>query len=248
MAGLNRVSGGQVIEASHLNQVIDYLHSNRIIAADDSVQINYGRYGTLLSVKNKPLGIPFKNAYAGAIAAYEVLAVEDIVTPADGKLPLVQVNRPSTTFRQMHLINNQWPVLQDGVGLAQLGPMVIAKYATGTPALGEGFGAKPSQFTLEKNYPTVCTCVGIYDSSNKYMLANWHPEILEVFGQTQGAIAKNATTGIVEVYSGAPGSGASIISSMTITGVHNPWQDVADNKKVLLRWPNGVPTLVGLEC
>lgn len=238
---------GEILTADRLNELLAEVRLGRLICTDDSFRITRGPYGTTISVNHKPLGIVYKNVYAGDVTPYGIVSVEDINVDEPG-MPMAECNRPSSTFRQINLVNNDWTVGQDRYGLAQLGPQVTFAYETGSPVLGEGFGPKPSQFLGGKNYPCILTCIGIVDATNKWALGTWNPLIQEIFGQTQGSIAKNATNGVVEVYSGAPGSGASIISSMTVTGVCNPWETVADNKKVLVRWVNGLPTLTGKEC
>jgi hypothetical protein len=244
---IRKFDRGEVLTAARLNELIDEVLRGKLIACDDSIQLTRGPFGTTISVNRKPLGIVYRNDYAGDVTPYGIVAVKSIDVTNPG-LPMAVTDRPSSTFRQINLVNNDWTIGEDKYGLAQLGPVVTFAYETGSPALGEGFGPKPSQFPAAENYPGILTCIGIVDATEKWALGTWNPLIQEVFGQTQGAIAKNATNGTVEVYSGAPGSGASIITSMTITGVHNPWEDVADNKKVLVRWVNGLPTLVGKEC
>ncbi|MFA5752626.1 MAG: hypothetical protein WC910_06125 [Bacteroidales bacterium] len=53
--------------------------------------------------------------------------------------------------------------------------MVLVAYETGTPSIGDGYGAKPDQFTAAVNYPECLICRGIYDSTNKIMWAEYHP-------------------------------------------------------------------------
>ena len=197
----------------------------------------------------------FRNDYSGTVPAFGVMRITGVVTLASdlgssggyNDLPILKCDQPSTTFYQQYAVNGPQTVATGEYGSCALSGLIQVAYDTGTPAQGEGWGPKPSQFTLSENYPAAGQIVAVTDSTNKYALCHFGP-IERIFGRAQGAIAKDATTGIVEVYSGAPTSGASIITSMTITGVHNPWDDIADNDFVGVNWRNGIPTLDAREC
>jgi hypothetical protein len=79
------------------------------------------------------------------------------------------LTKPSTTFTNVFGLT----VGVDSESGDQVGYHVetgFAAYDTGTPAVGETWGPKPSQFTLSKNYPGF-RCLGIVDATAKIMLA-----------------------------------------------------------------------------
>lgn len=238
-------------DAQSMRRVIrEILHSER----SPRVELGTGGHGN--GGGNQQVWFPFRNEYAGEMPAHSVVRIDDtlklstLVSGCDDDGLVYLANRPSTTFTRKYGVTWGVATPQGDYGLLTFGPHgVIAAYDTsGSPAAGEGWGAKPDSFLLFKNYPTTAYVDAIYDSTNKYMKADWGL-INSVFAQTQGSIAKNATTGIVEPFYGLPGSGATIIdASMTIGSVCNPWETVADNKKVRIGWDNGVATLTGKEC
>lgn len=195
---------------------------------------------------------PFRNDYSGTVPARSIMRITGATSfsSAFGGLddqPILTCDRPNTTFYQQYAVCESQDVLTSEYGLCALSGLLEVAYDTGTPAQGEGWGPKPSQFALSKNYPAAANVVAVTDSTNKYLLCHFGP-IERIFGRAQGAIAKDSTSGVVEVYSGAPTSGASIITSMTITGVHNPWADIADNDFLGVNWRNGYPCLDAREC
>jgi len=195
---------------------------------------------------------PFRNDYSGTVPARSVMRITGATSFSSvfggiDDQPILTCDRPNTTFYQQYAVCESQDVLTGEYGLCALSGLLEVAYDTGTPAQGEGWGPKPSQFTLSKNYPAAANVVAITDSTNKYVLC-WFGPIVTVFGKTNAEIAKNATTGVVNVYSGVPGSGASIITSMQITTVHNPWETVATTKFVGVNWRNGLPCLDAREC
>lgn len=211
---IRKFERSEILTAERLNELIAEIRLGRLICTDDSIKLTRGPYGTTISVNRKPLGIVYKNTYAGDVTPYGIVSVADINIDEPG-LPMAETSRPSSTFRQINLVNNDWTVGQDQYGLAQLGPQVTFAYETGSPALGEGFGPKPSQFAAAKNYPSILTCIGIVDATNKWALGMWNPLIDTLIGKPNSDIAKGAI-GTFNIYGGTAGSEA-IITGWTVS-------------------------------
>ncbi len=190
----------------------------------------------------------FLNDSGSTIPAYGIFYDDDMTVSQYH--PIVTAKQCSTSVWSWNWYVNGDRDVEDGDrGQYQTTPFVKLLYDTGTPALNDGYGPKPGQFEASKDYPMQFICRGILNEDDQVMWALNLGCIQSVFGQTQGSIAKNATNGTIEPFYGAPGSGATIVnSSLTIYGVCNPWETVADNKKVLCRLVNGRPTLSGKEC
>lgn len=204
---------------------------------------------TLPVVIPRPVGDPIKwkmgyNASGETIPAFSVVRLEQ-GSVINGVYHM-NLTKPSTTFTRFYGITGSQPISAASTGGYHTESW-LCTYDSGTPATGEEWGAKPGQWTLSKGYPGIFEIEGLWDSTNKYVLGQ-RKAIAHAYGLAQGAIAKNSTSGIVEVFSGAPGSGASIITSMTITAVHNPWEDIADDKRVGVNWRNGYACLDAREC
>jgi hypothetical protein len=134
------------------------------------------------------------------------------------------------------------------MGRCYTGPVVLVAYETGTPSIGDGYGAKPDQFTAAVNYPECLICRGIYDSTNKIMWANLHI-IEEVIGKLDGALSQGGSA-TVSIWSGEGGS--EVDTGINITAydwlMKSGADDIAAGKKVLIRWINGVPYVTEAEC
>ncbi len=126
--------------------------------------------------------------------------------------------KPSTTFSRSHaLTGGGSPASTERLGICfEEG---ACKYDTGTPAVGETWGPKPSQWTLSKNYPGF-RCVGILDSTNK--IALWEREEINrllVKCPSSGLAAYNGSTSF-DVYVGPESSpvDSTIDLSCLVTG------------------------------
>src|SRR5215213_4800398 len=169
---LSKVRPGEPITALRWNEMVDAVHAAGSISSDGTLRVFRTPGGTALGIAPRTTGIPFKNNFAGTIKPYEVFAAAGIYTTWGGPAAIL-ADRPGTTFRRTYYVNGDSEVPQGQCGLAQMGPAVTVAYDTGTPAIGEGWGPKPSQFTLSKNYPHIATVLGIVDASKKWMLAYW---------------------------------------------------------------------------
>ncbi len=140
------------------------------------------------------------------------------VTTVNGE-KVITVEKPDTTFTRSYLVNSGDDLAYQNVSTAKNRPVVKVLYDTGTPAAGETWGAKPSQWTASKGYPGF-TVLGIVDSSAQIMLARVEPYDT-IIGKLTGALVDGGNT--VNVWAGVPGSEAAI-ASWTVTAY--PWFDV----------------------
>jgi hypothetical protein len=125
-------------------------------------------------------------------------------------------------------------------------PGEIAYNNAATPAIGEVWGPKHGQFTLEKNYYGFEILGGntTFDTVN-VTIARW-VGVHSVLGKTDGASTKGSGTVTVSVYAGAVNSDAD--TTMNITGVGNEFADVETTKYVWVTRNGGVPYLTSAEC
>lgn len=192
----------------------------------------------------------FRNDSSEEVPAYGVMRVTGEVTI--GEIAYITVTKPDSTFSWEYAVNSGTPIQPNEYGTAQQGDYRTFLYddSDSTPTNGEWFGPVPSQWSMRRLYPSIARVAGTIDTEATTMRCKTPTDCMieRVFGYTQGPIAKDATNGIIEVFSGAPTSGASIITGMTIAGVHNPWDDVADNTWVGASVRNGKATLDAREC
>ncbi len=200
-------------------------------------------------------GIPFRNDSGEEAPAFALMAVTGIGTD-DNDNWFLKIDKPDTTFRRAYMVNGSGAIADSGAtGGSQGrcydgsdGPVKVL-YDTGTPAIAEGFGAKPGQWTASKNYPCCLDVFGDYDNTDKIMVARLHP-ILKIIGKLAGALSEGSSA-TVNVWNGAGGSEA-VISSLTLTGydwlLASGADDIASGKKVVVEWINGVPYITAAEC
>ena len=190
----------------------------------------------------------FYNASGSEAPAYACMAVSGVQTLDSGEI-VKKIAKPSSTFYQEYIFNNGTAIANEGTGTYQEGPEVKVAYDTGTPAVGEGWGPKPSQWTVSKNYPATCIVGCIYNSTDKIMLARAQ-SINQIIGKLAGALSVGSSA-TVNVWSGAGGSEA-VITDMTVTAfdwlMSSGADDIASEKKVVVDWINGIPYVTEAEC
>lgn len=196
---------------------------------------------------NAPLAT-FKNSSGSTIPAYGIF-YDDAVSVTSNRT-IVTAKQATTTFQQYYYVNGPRDVANNGYGQFQTARQVLVKYDTGSPAAGEWFGAKASQFTASKNMPGQFLCRGIKDATDKIMLAIDAGPVQTLIGKLAGSLSQGSTA-TVNVWAGAGGSEA-VITSMTLTGrdwlMKSGATAIASGKKVVLQWINGVIYVEEAEC
>lgn len=121
------------------------------------------------------------------------------------------ITKPTSTFNRLYLVNGPMPVAdgKEGEGTWLMddsaGRPVLYASGDGTPAWGESWGAKASQWTLAKNRPGfLVTGANNTTATNPYTSA-----VQEVVMQLIGKPTANVTapnTCTINIYSGTAGS------------------------------------------
>lgn len=142
--------------------------------------------------------IPFTNSSTAAAPAFALLKVTGI-TAATGTLTVTQA---STEFSRVYAINGpDVAAANGGSGLCTLDSPCLCAYDSGTPAVGEGWGPKPGQWTLSKGFPGG-TVIGIHDSANSVASVMLETPIVNFLGKTTAATTANAATTSYNVMAG----------------------------------------------
>lgn len=121
----------------------------------------------------QPVSITVFNDSYETIPARGVARIKSAALTAN-KQPYVVVDKPSTTFARDYVVNDALQIESKKWGQAFISGWVQFAYDTGTPAVGESFGAKPSYWTASKNYPAILDCYGVTDATNKIALGYLH--------------------------------------------------------------------------
>lgn len=154
------------------------------------------------------------------------------------------VRRPDTTFSRYYGVTGFHEIAQTKRGAVALNGIVRVAYDAGTPAYGDGWGAKPSQFTASIGYPECLFVHGIIDGTAKIMQAELHP-IDELLVKTSASHAKGASQSC-DVYAGAT-KGSESDTTINVT-CYNRFADLDSGSWGLAKWVNGGLELFAGEC
>jgi hypothetical protein len=134
----------------------------------------------VVSVSPPAPGIPFRNDASETAPAKAIMAVTGSVVGSDG-VSFLTIDKPSDTDHIQYVVNGDIAVTASGgFGDAQGrcfdgsdGP-AAALYDTGTPAIGEIWGAKSGQWTLSKDSGAHCGVepLAIIDGVDKVLWGN----------------------------------------------------------------------------
>lgn len=250
---VKRFTKGELLTAARLNELIAAINANEL-SVGGGLQMYRGAGGTCVNAQERNEAVPFKNANANTCPAYGVLPLIGITL--DTGMPFyLNADRPGTTFYRYFIVNGPNEVAQNEVGYGYIvngshNRVCIAAYDSGSPAAGEEWGVKPSQFTLSKGYPGCFTVLGILDSTNKWMLGYLHP-INKIIGKLAGTLSQGGSATVNVWESSTPGTEA-VISSLTVTArdwlMKSGATAIASGKKVVVEWINGVPYVTEAEC
>lgn len=188
---------------------------------------------------------PFKNTGSSTIPAFGLVVIKtaSVVTRGRGRL---QCDQPGTTFYRQFAVNGPTSVSAGKNGVCTRSSPCLCAYDSGTPAIGEGWGLKPSQSTASKGFPGL-TIEGIFDSTNKIALVSLESPITHMIGKTTGAITGGtSSTTSYRIYSGAPFNGSDA-GFTTVTAAYSK-VDIDSGLWIRITYLNGYPVLEPLEC
>lgn len=186
--------------------------------------------------------LPWKNDSSERCPPFGVFRV----TGVEGRR--IKGEKPSSTFGRMYAVNGDTAVPAGGTGQCCMGVGCLALFDTGSPANGEGWGPKPGQWALSRDYPRIATIGGVYDSTKK--IARVTLGSIDIVIGKLATTLNQGSTATFNVWSGAGGS-ESVISSMTITV--RDWllpsgESIASGKKGIAQFINGAWYLTQAEC
>lgn len=130
--------------------------------------------------------LPWKNDSSERCPPFGVFRV----TGVEGRR--IKGEKPSSTFGRMYAVNGDTAVPAGGTGQCCMGVGCLALFDTGSPANGEGWGPKPGQWALSRDYPRIATIGGVYDSTKKIARVTLG-SIDSLFVKADSSIAKEST-------------------------------------------------------
>lgn len=183
----------------------------------------------------------WKNNAGSECPAFGVFAVTS--NTVTGGKNILQGSQPSTTFSRSYAVNGEFPIAANGYGGAYTHGLVLVKYDTGTPAVGETWGPAPSQWTVKKGYPGFI-CMGIVSSTDKIMLARYdEPGIYLV--KADADISKGSTGTCSLYYDNA---GTETDTTINIADCKALGAAITSGKWATVQYINGVAFVGPWEC
>ena len=151
----------------------------------------------------------FRNTEGSTMPAFSIAAITGQEFK-DQEL-ILKLAKPGTTFyRQLAISEPVDAAASTGYGRCLVKGYGLVKYDSGTPAAGEGWGPKPSQWTISKGFPG-CTIVGIADSTNKIALVSLDSPIVTLLGKAIANLSADtsySSTSDYKIYIATTGSEA----------------------------------------
>lgn len=251
---VKKFTKGELISAARLNELIAGINSSELHAGS-GISLFRSRGGTTINAFERNQGVPFYNNSGSTCPAYGVMGLTGIAL-GTGMPFYFTAEQPGTTFRRYFIVNGPESVAASATGVGYIvngsqNRVCIAAYDSGSPASGEEWGVKPSQFTLSKGYPGCFTVLGILDSTNKWMLGYLHP-INILIGELSGTLSRLGSATVKIHESSTPGSESIINASYTVTArdclMKSGATAIASGKKVVVQFINGVPYVTEAEC
>lgn len=113
---------------------------------------------------------PWKNTGSASVGPWELVELSG--AELYGGKVVRHGSLPTDAENRVYGVNGPTAVDAGDYGHYQCGPEVIVAYETGTPAAGELWGPKENQGTAASDSATPSLkCVGVYDATNKLMVA-----------------------------------------------------------------------------
>lgn len=154
-----------------------------------------------------PIG--FRNDDAATLPGMSIACISGAEFK-DNELILI-LEKPGTTFRNFCAITEPVDCAASGYGRCAIGGIVPVKYDSGTPAFDEGWGFKPSQWTISKGFFGCCRVMKLLDSTEKIAAVALTSQLTAFLGKVQASIASGATTSTTassgyKIFTGTTGS------------------------------------------
>lgn len=189
-----------------------------------------------------------KNSSGEVIPPCAVMAISG-VDIRDGKA-VTNVIKPTSTFARQYLVNSPIaiPSSSSAEGYASfLEDFGYVYYGSGTPAIGEEWGATSGQWYLTQNRPGFFVTAETTTFNDKNLVWAKGYLVSQVLGKPNATIAKDASN-TVNVWGGTPGSEAT--TSMSVSSCFNKTGSgsYTTSDFVTIGWINGQPYISKFVC
>lgn len=189
--------------------------------------------------------LPLRNDSGETLPAFACARITG-VTIVEGQV-VTTVAKPSTTLARHYLINGPSAVANGKYGSGTIDCPAYVLYDTAdTPAFQEGWGPKPSQWTIAKGFPGF-TILGTNSGSGatSRTFALWEP-ITRLVGKAD-ALVGSGSSGTVSIWIGGT-VGSESDSTINVTVYNRTGADLASGAWCVVLWINNTWYAEPWEC
>jgi len=154
--------------------------------------------------------------------------------------------KPDTTFDRYYAVNGGAAVSPGKMGECTFTPQCITRVESGTPSVGDSYGAKSGQWGLELGRPGF-TILGVRENSRDLNIADVLQQPVSLLtGKTDSTITAGGS-GTVSIHFQTSGTASEYDVTAVLKWMHNS-QDITSTKEVLLAWLEGQWVIIGAQC
>lgn len=135
---------------------------------------------------------PFRNAGSETIPAFGVMRITG-VEERHG-VAVYTVDKPSTTFQRLYLINGPKQVAADGYGSGTFDVTYALCDSSVSPVYAQSWGAKASEWNLFQGRPGFFLLGGYTGDGDAQRALVKQQEVKELFGELTGTLSKDSST------------------------------------------------------
>lgn len=138
---------------------------------------------------------PFRNAGSETIPAFGVMRITG-VEERHG-VAVYTVDKPSTTFQRLYLINGPKQVAAGGYGSGTFDVTYALCSSSASPAYGESWGAKHSEWKLFQHRPGFFILGGYTGDGAAQRALVRQEEVKEVWGQLASSLSNGGSSSLI---------------------------------------------------
>lgn len=195
-------------------------------------------------IPSQPNTVEFRNNSGETVPYGSVMCISSTESGSKTNSVRYVITKPTTTLERVLLVCQSASGVANGANgeASWLFEGGFVAYDTGTPAIGESWGPKPSQWTLSK-WRYGFTVTGTTQTINGVACISAIQQPVDEFRGKTDATHNKGSSGTVSVYDG---NGTD--TTINVSSVENIFANVATTKAVMCRWCGGKWQLVDGEC
>lgn len=240
MSDINSLSDDSINRLRHLIQQND----NRFRTLERRLATFGTRRHQTIYMPAKPSTVEFRNNSGETVPYGSVMCISSSEAGSQTNSVRYVITKPTTTLERVVLVCQSPSGVASGANgeASWLWDGGFVAYDTGTPAIGESWGPKPSQWTLSK-WRYGFTVTGTSQTINGVACINAIQQPVDEFRGKTDAAHNKGSSGTVSIYDG---NGTD--TTINMSSVENLFANVATTKSVMCRWCAGKWQLVSAEC